>query len=60
VIGISREFGVAAQERVDQDDGSVNLDAESGMAEPNEFHARLQRERRVGQGLIPHIEKSHP
>ena len=39
--GIAGEFRVAGEERVNQDDRRANFDAESRVAEPNEFHAGL-------------------
>src|SRR5262245_60847149 len=42
-IDAAREFRVAAQERIDENDGTGNLDAESGMAEPGKLHAGLRK-----------------
>ena len=38
LYGVAGEFRVAAEERVDQDDRRVELDAKSRMAEPNQVH----------------------
>ena len=43
LFGIAGEFRVAGEERVDQYDRRVKLDAEGRVAKPNKFHAERSR-----------------
>jgi hypothetical protein len=36
--GVTHEGGVSGEERVDEDDSAVDLDAEGGVSEPGELH----------------------
>jgi hypothetical protein len=58
LFGAARKFRVAGQERIDENDGSGQLNAESGMTKPDELHAGPRKDLKE-QGKMRDIAGSY-